>query len=195
MSVCPSVCVCVLLFFWCGCVSVFVGAVSLTATDVRYLPASPAKIQEFSKFGAIKSGGKVKCQDNVFVQLICTIQYRVVKENADDAFYELQNPQQQIQAYVFDDYGYNIEHILMVDIIPDAAVLKAMNDINADMLSYQSDNDHSRLPSPTSMKPTIRGEVGVACRLRVHVYMLEMPRRQIGLKGDLCLNYAAFVEI
>lgn len=41
-------------------------------------------------------------QDNVFVQLICTIQYRVVKENADDAFYELQNPQQQIQAYVFD---------------------------------------------------------------------------------------------
>ncbi|CAO2038594.1 unnamed protein product, partial [Urochloa humidicola] len=40
--------------------------------------------------------------DNVFVQLICTIQYRVVKENADDAFYELQNPQQQIQAYVFD---------------------------------------------------------------------------------------------
>nr|CAB3469428.1 unnamed protein product [Digitaria exilis] len=103
--------------------------------------------------------------DNVFVQLICTIQYRVVKENADDAFYELQNPQQQIQAYVFDvvraivprmnlddlfeqkndvakavleelekvmaDYGYSIEHILMVDIIPDAAVRKVMNDINA----------------------------------------------------------------
>jgi len=45
-------------------------------------------------------------QDNVFVQLICTIQYRVVKENADDAFYELQNPQQQIQAYVFDGENY-----------------------------------------------------------------------------------------
>jgi hypothetical protein len=41
-------------------------------------------------------------QDNVFVHLICTIQYRVVKENADDAYYELQNPQQQIQSYVFD---------------------------------------------------------------------------------------------
>jgi hypothetical protein len=38
----------------------------------------------------------------VFVQLICAIQYRVVKEHADDAFYELQNPQQQIQAYAFD---------------------------------------------------------------------------------------------
>jgi regulator of protease activity HflC (stomatin/prohibitin superfamily) len=45
---------------------------------------------------------ETKTKDNVFVQLICTIQYRVVKENADDAFYELQNPQQQIQAYVFD---------------------------------------------------------------------------------------------
>lgn len=41
-------------------------------------------------------------QDNVFVQLLCSIQYRVVKENADDAFYELQNPREQIQAYVFD---------------------------------------------------------------------------------------------
>lgn len=41
-------------------------------------------------------------QDNVFVQLVCSIQYRVVKQHADDAFYELQNPREQIQAYVFD---------------------------------------------------------------------------------------------
>lgn len=41
-------------------------------------------------------------QDNVFVQLHCSIQYRVLKENADDAFYELQNPREQIQSYVFD---------------------------------------------------------------------------------------------
>ncbi|RYR58203.1 hypothetical protein Ahy_A05g023870 isoform A [Arachis hypogaea] len=108
---------------------------------------------------------ETKTKDNVFVQLLCSIQYRVVKENADDAFYELQNPQEQIQAYVFDvtraivprmnldelfeqkdhvakavleelakvmgDYGYSIEHILMVDIIPDPSVRKAMNEINA----------------------------------------------------------------
>lgn len=29
------------------------------------------------------------------------------------------------------EYGYSIEHILMVDIIPDPAVRKAMNEINA----------------------------------------------------------------
>ena len=28
-------------------------------------------------------------------------------------------------------YGYNIEQILMVDIIPDASVRRAMNEINA----------------------------------------------------------------
>nr|AFK35333.1 unknown [Lotus japonicus] len=108
---------------------------------------------------------ETKTKDNVFVQLLCSIQYRVVKENADDAFYELQNPQEQIQACVFDvtraivprmnlddlfeqkgevakavleelhkvmgEYGYSIEHILMVDIIPDPSVRKAMNEINA----------------------------------------------------------------
>lgn len=41
-------------------------------------------------------------QDNVFVQMLCSIQYRVIRQNADDAFYELQNPREQIQAYVFD---------------------------------------------------------------------------------------------
>ncbi|WOG91409.1 hypothetical protein DCAR_0310658 [Daucus carota subsp. sativus] len=108
---------------------------------------------------------ETKTKDNVFVQMICSIQYRVIKENADDAFYELQNPEEQIQAYVFDvvraqvprmtldelfeqkgdvaksvmeelekvmgEYGYNIEHILMVDIIPDPSVRTAMNEINA----------------------------------------------------------------
>lgn len=107
---------------------------------------------------------ETKTKDNVFVQLMCTILYRVIKQNADDAFYELQNPTEQIKAYVFDvvrahvpkmtldelfeqkgevakavleeldkvmgAYGYNIEHILMVDIIPDVSVRKAMNEIN-----------------------------------------------------------------
>ena len=30
-------------------------------------------------------------------------------------------------------YAYNIEHILMVDIIPDSSVAKAMTEINAGM--------------------------------------------------------------
>ncbi|PHT68894.1 Hypersensitive-induced response protein 1 [Capsicum annuum] len=97
--------------------------------------------------------------------MLCSIQYRVIRENADDAFYELDNPEEQIQSYVFDvvrahvpkmnldelfeqkdevakavleeldkvmgAYGYNIEHILMIDIFADPSVLRAMNEINA----------------------------------------------------------------
>ncbi|KAG5234467.1 hypersensitive-induced response protein [Salix suchowensis] len=100
---------------------------------------------------------ETKTKDNVFVHLICSIQYRVVKENADDAFYELANPREQIQAYVFDVVRALVPRItlddlfeqksdvakavleelekhrahLMVDIIPDDTVRKAMNEINA----------------------------------------------------------------
>eukprot|EP00475_Leptophrys_vorax_P022636 TRINITY_DN3084_c0_g2_i2.p1 TRINITY_DN3084_c0_g2~~TRINITY_DN3084_c0_g2_i2.p1 ORF type:complete len:295 (-),score=34.75 TRINITY_DN3084_c0_g2_i2:204-1088(-) len=45
---------------------------------------------------------ETKTKDNVFVTIVCSVQYRVVRTNADDAFYELQNPREQIQAYVFD---------------------------------------------------------------------------------------------
>ncbi|KAM6548015.1 hypothetical protein CsatB_019691 [Cannabis sativa] len=96
-----------------------------------------------------------------------------LKKNADDAYYELQNPKEQIQAFVLDvvraivprmtfdelfeqkgevaqsvleelekawleqlpnmvmvTYGYNIEHMLMVDTVPDSHVRIAMNEIN-----------------------------------------------------------------
>ncbi|CAH9072013.1 unnamed protein product [Cuscuta europaea] len=108
---------------------------------------------------------ETKTKDNVFVQMHCSIQYRVINANADDAFYELQSPKEQITSYVFDvvrahvpklnldelfeqkdevakavleelekvmsSYGYSIEHILIVDIVPDASVRRAMNEINA----------------------------------------------------------------
>lgn len=42
----------------------------------------------------------------------------------------------EIADQVMREYGYSIEHILMVDIIPDASVRKAMNEINAGNLSF-----------------------------------------------------------
>nr|GEV89249.1 hypersensitive-induced response protein 4 [Tanacetum cinerariifolium] len=114
---------------------------------------------------------ETKTKDNVFVHIVSSILYKVIKNNADDAFYELQNPKEQIQAYVFDvvraqvprltldqlfeqkdevakavleelekvmgEYGYNIEQILIVDILPDPSVRKAMNEINADDLKIE----------------------------------------------------------
>lgn len=45
---------------------------------------------------------ETKTKDNVFVFVIVSVQYFVPAEKAVDAFYKLQNPQEQITAYVFD---------------------------------------------------------------------------------------------
>jgi hypothetical protein len=41
-------------------------------------------------------------QDNVFVNVVASIQYRALAEKANDAFYKLSNTKNQIKAYVFD---------------------------------------------------------------------------------------------
>ncbi|XP_021740970.1 hypersensitive-induced response protein 2-like [Chenopodium quinoa] len=45
---------------------------------------------------------QTKTKDNVFVTVVASIIYRVMKENAADAFYKLSNTTTQIQAYVID---------------------------------------------------------------------------------------------
>ncbi len=58
---------------------------------------------DWASCNTIKSNqSSYSVQDTVFVTVVCSIQYRVVWKNADDAFYELQNPWDQIQCYVFD---------------------------------------------------------------------------------------------
>ncbi|KAL1813290.1 hypothetical protein ACET3Z_023355 [Daucus carota] len=45
---------------------------------------------------------ETKTKDNVFVNVVASIQYRALSEKANDAFYRLTNTRSQIQAYVFD---------------------------------------------------------------------------------------------
>ncbi|XAR71226.1 hypothetical protein NMG60_11028394 [Bertholletia excelsa] len=45
---------------------------------------------------------ETKTKDNVFVNVVASIQYRALSEKAADAFYKLSNTKGQIQAYVFD---------------------------------------------------------------------------------------------
>ncbi|PPS04570.1 hypothetical protein GOBAR_AA16096 [Gossypium barbadense] len=81
-------------------------------------------------------------QDNVFVNVVASIQYRALADKASDAFYKLTDTRKQIQSYVFDAveeelekamsaYGYEIAQTLIVDIEPDVHVKRAMNEINA----------------------------------------------------------------
>lgn len=57
-----------------------------------------------------------KTKDNVFVTVVCSVQYRVMRQNADDAFYELQNPREQIQSYVFDVVRASVPRLNLDDV-------------------------------------------------------------------------------
>jgi regulator of protease activity HflC (stomatin/prohibitin superfamily) len=45
---------------------------------------------------------ETKTSDNVFMTLTISVQYRVLAKNANDAYYKLDNPKDQIRSYVFD---------------------------------------------------------------------------------------------
>lgn len=45
---------------------------------------------------------ETKSRDNVFVKIIISVQYQVVRENIFDAFYKLTDSSSQIRSYVFD---------------------------------------------------------------------------------------------
>src|SRR5580693_3645678 len=90
---------------------------------------------------------ETKTQDNVFVQIPVSIQYKVIPEGVESAFYKLSDPVKQIESMVYNvvlghvpkmkldasmkEYGYSIVKVLISDIVPDQKVKAAMNDINA----------------------------------------------------------------
>lgn len=43
-----------------------------------------------------------KTKDNVFVKMRCSVQYLVVPDRVEDAFYQLSDPKHQIKSYIFD---------------------------------------------------------------------------------------------
>ncbi|CAI8610010.1 unnamed protein product [Vicia faba] len=45
---------------------------------------------------------ETKTKDNVFVNVVASIQYHALADRANDAFYKLTNTKKQLQAYVFD---------------------------------------------------------------------------------------------
>jgi len=45
---------------------------------------------------------ETKTKDNVFVNLVVVVQYRVLPDKVYEAFYMLHDPEQQIKAFIFD---------------------------------------------------------------------------------------------
>lgn len=56
---------------------------------------------------------ETKTKDNVFVFVVVSVQYFVIPAKVVDAFYRLQNPQEQITAYVFDTVRARVPNVVL----------------------------------------------------------------------------------
>jgi regulator of protease activity HflC (stomatin/prohibitin superfamily) len=59
---------------------------------------------------------ETKTQDNVFINILVSVQYRVLEGKIYEAFYMLQNPKQQIEAFVFDVARAHVPKISLDDV-------------------------------------------------------------------------------
>jgi len=86
---------------------------------------------------------ETKSEDNVFVKVDVAVQYHVIEEKIYEAFYRLENPRDQITAYVFDVVRARVPKMKLDDVFEkkdeiaiavkqefDAKVKTAMNEIN-----------------------------------------------------------------
>ncbi|CAH1428393.1 unnamed protein product [Lactuca virosa] len=59
---------------------------------------------------------ETKTKDNVFVNVVASIQYRALADKASEAFYKLTNTSTQIQAYVFDVIRASVPKLNLDDV-------------------------------------------------------------------------------
>ncbi|KAJ6794617.1 hypersensitive-induced response protein 1 [Iris pallida] len=72
---------------------------------------------------------ETKTKDNVFVNVVASIQYRALANSASDAFYKLSNTRSQIQAYVFDVIRASVPKLNLDDVFEQKNdVAKAVED-------------------------------------------------------------------
>jgi len=59
---------------------------------------------------------ETKTKDNVFIRCTVSVQYYILPDKVVEAFYKLQNPQEQITAYVFDTVRARVPSIILDDV-------------------------------------------------------------------------------
>ena len=114
---------------------------------------------------------ETKTLDNVFVDIVASVQYRVLPDNVYKAFYILDNADAQIQAYVFDVIRARVPLINLDDVfskkdeIADSVkeeLQEVMNDFGYDIIKALVTDIN-----PDNRVKTAMNEINEAQRLRV----------------------------
>ncbi|MGB0778447.1 MAG: SPFH domain-containing protein [Flavobacteriaceae bacterium] len=84
---------------------------------------------------------ETKTQDDVFVQLKISVQFQILREKVYDAFYQLQNPHDQLTAYIFDTVRAEVPKMKLDDVFEkkDDIAQAIKRELKEAMLSYGYD--------------------------------------------------------
>ncbi|KNA13839.1 hypothetical protein SOVF_112980 [Spinacia oleracea] len=114
---------------------------------------------------------ETKTKDNVFVNVVASIQYRALAEKANDAFYKLSNTRSQIQAYVFDVIRGTVPRLNVDDVFEQKSeIAKAVADELEKAMSHYGFEIVQTLIvdiEPDEHVKRAMNEINAAARLRV----------------------------
>ncbi len=84
---------------------------------------------------------ETKTKDDVFVHLKISVQYQILSDKVYDAFYRLQNPHEQLTAYIFDLVRAEIPKMILDDVFEkkDDIAFAVKRDLKEAMLNYGYD--------------------------------------------------------
>ncbi|WP_375238456.1 SPFH domain-containing protein [Aurantibacter sp.] len=84
---------------------------------------------------------ETKTKDDVFVRLKVSVQYKVIKQKVEDAFYKLDYPHDQITSYVFDVVRAEVPKMILDDVFlkKDDIAIAVKTELNEAMQNYGYD--------------------------------------------------------
>ena len=146
---------------------IFIGLILLFASFFTVKQQTAAIIERFGRFHSIRQSGlhlkipmvdrisgklslkiqqldviiETKTLDNVFVKLKVSVQYKVIKEKVEDAFYKLDYPHDQITSYVFDVVRAEVPKMILDDVFlkKDDIAIAVKSELNEAMMTYGYD--------------------------------------------------------
>ncbi len=142
----------------------FLGLVVLFASFFTVRQATAAIVERLGKFHSVRHAGlhlkipfldqistrmnlriqqldviiDTQTNDNVFVKMKVSVQYQVIKDKVADAYYMLENPHQQITAFVFDVVRAEVPKLKLDDVFvkKDDIAIAVKGELQEAMHSY-----------------------------------------------------------
>ncbi|GBG59642.1 hypothetical protein CBR_g49906 [Chara braunii] len=114
---------------------------------------------------------ETKTKDNVFVNVVVSVQYRAEEARAKDAFYKLTNPRLQIQAYVFDVVRASVPKLILDDVFgqKDDIAHSVKTELEKVMGSFGYDIEQTLITDiePDPVVKRSMNEINAAARMRL----------------------------